>query len=500
MNKTMLNILDGWGIGDGTESDGIAQASTPNYDRYMSEYPNSRLKTYGEHVGLPEGQMGNSEVGHLNIGAGRIVYQDLARINAEVTSGKIAHNPALLEAVEHSKTAGGAIHLMGLLSHGGVHSSQHHLYALIACIEEQCDADVFIHAFTDGRDVDPKSAINNIRELEDFLQNKRSKLATMIGRYYAMDRDNRWERIRKAYDLLVHGKGKPTTNFVEACSAQYEEGITDEFFEATVNQEVKGQIQENDTVICFNYRTDRCREITEALTQRDMPEFGLKTLPLHYVTMTRYNEAYKQVHVMYEKENLHNTLGEVISKHGGSQLRIAETEKYPHVTFFFSGGRETVFEHEDRIVVDSPKVATYDLQPEMSADEVATRCIEHLKNKGPNFICLNFANPDMVGHTGVEEAIKRACEHVDQLLGEVVENAVDQGYSCLIIADHGNADKTKNSDGSPHTAHTMNPVPCILVGADYHLSDGILGDVAPTLLQLLGVSQPKEMTGQSLLQ
>lgn len=499
-HKAGLIILDGWGIGDGTKADAIANAHTPNYDAYLEKYAHSRLKTFGENVGLPVGQMGNSEVGHLNIGAGRIVYQDLVRINREAESGGLAENSVLQDAIHQARTSGGALHFMGLVSHGGVHSSQKHLHALVD-IAEQSDLDsIYIHAFTDGRDTDPMNAVDCIGELSAFLDGKKTKLVSMIGRYYAMDRDKRWERIKSAYELLVLGSGEPTEDFTERCRAQYDEGMTDEFFTASVITSGEGRIRANDVVICFNFRTDRCRQITTVLTQKDMPEWGMTTLPLHYVTMTRYDEAFRGVHVMYEKENLKNTLGEVVSAAGKKQLRIAETEKYPHVTFFFSGGREEPFGREIRIMADSPKVATYDLQPEMSAQEVADKAITCIEIESPDFVCLNFANPDMVGHTGVYSAIVQAVETIDQLMHKVVEAMREKGYHVIIIADHGNADKAIQADGKPHTAHTTNLVPCILASNRAHqLKDGILADVAPTLLELMNLEAPAEMTGSSLL-
>lgn len=498
--KAALIILDGWGIGDGSEADAIANAHTPNYDRLLSDCPHSVLKTFGEHVGLPTGQMGNSEVGHLNIGAGRIVYQDLARINKAAEDGALAKNQVLQDAIRYAKENGASIHLMGLVSHGGVHSSQAHLHALIEILESAGVNKTYIHAFTDGRDTDPKNAVDCISELMNFTEGKHAKLVSMIGRYYAMDRDKRWERILLAYDLLVNGKGEPCHDFVERCSALYAEGITDEFFAASVIDSGEGRIQPNDVVICFNFRTDRCRQISTALTQQDMGDWNMKTLPLHYVTMTRYDETFHGVHVMFEKDNLKNTIGEVMSKAGRRQLRIAETEKYPHVTFFFSGGREEPFEGEIRMMANSPKVATYDLKPEMSAREVADKAIACMEAEAPDFVCINFANPDMVGHTGVYSAIVEAVETTDKLMNEVLKKAREEEYDVIIIADHGNADKAIQADGKPHTAHTTNLVPCILVSSQkFSLNDGILADVAPTLLELMGIMPPREMTGTSLL-
>ncbi len=501
MKRAALIVLDGWGIGDGGSTDAIAQAKTPVFDQLMKQEPNATLKTFGENVGLPEGQMGNSEVGHLNIGAGRIVYQDLVRINFEVENGSLADNEVLNEAIDYAKTSSGRIHFIGLLSHGGVHSDQSHLHALIDITESAGCADVFIHAFTDGRDTNQSSAKSNIVELENHLEGKSARLVSMIGRYFAMDRDKRWDRTKIAYDLLINGIGSEVESFSEACDSSYSNGITDEFFESTIIAGAGGRIQPNDTVICYNFRTDRCRQITEVLTQKDHPEVNMSRLPLHYVTMTRYDASFKNVHVMHNKDNIENTLGEVISKEGGTQLRIAETEKHPHVTFFFSGGRETLFKGEMREIVASPKVATYDLQPEMSAEEVANKCLNSISNDQPDFICLNFANPDMVGHTGVHDAIVTAVEKVDALLGGILESLKVNNYNAIIIADHGNADITQLPDGTPHTAHTTNPVPCILVGkSDAVFRHGILADVAPTILALMEIDQPDQMTGKSLLQ
>jgi 2,3-bisphosphoglycerate-independent phosphoglycerate mutase len=499
-----LIILDGWGIGDGSSSDAISNAKTPVMDSLLLNYPHATLKTSGEDVGLPEGQMGNSEVGHLNIGAGRIVYQELTRINKSIRDGDFYHNEVLVHAVEKAIHDKRNLHLIGLVSRGGVHSTQEHLYAICQLAHEKGLERVYIHAFTDGRDCDPKSGEGFIAELEDTLKNSSGRIVSVIGRYYAMDRDNRWERIKKAYDLLTKGEGTVFNSALEGIKASYESGVTDEFIEpiSVRNKEYDPVvIKENDVVICFNFRTDRPREISQALTQRDFPEFDMKAIPLHYVTMTNYDATFKNVHVLFEKDNLTNTLGEVLSKLDRTQVRIAETEKYPHVTFFFSGGREEKFPDEKRILVNSPKVATYDLQPEMSAIEVKEKIIDHLLNEKPNFICLNFANPDMVGHTGVFEAIVKAVETVDNCLGEVVRAGLDNGYEFLIIADHGNADYAINPDGSPNTAHSLNPVPVILVSQEKGLliKDGILADVAPTILRRMGMAAPLEMTGKSLV-
>lgn len=500
MNRAALIILDGWGIGDGGPDDAISQAKTPVYDNLLNSCSHSKLKTYGEHVGLPSGQMGNSEVGHLNIGAGRIVHQDLARINQAMLDGSLAENTVLKQAILSANRSGGIIHLIGLVSHGGVHSSQKHLHALIEILEVKTNQPIFIHAFTDGRDTEPKSAKENIVELEVFLSGRKTKLVSMIGRYYAMDRDKRWERTKIAYDLLCKREGRLVDSFVAECERSYADNITDEFFEPSCSAEIDGRVKPGDTVICFNFRTDRCRQITEVLTQRTIDDYNMHTLPLNYITMTRYDQSFEGVRVMFDKPNLTNTLGEVVSAAGGTQLRIAETEKYPHVTFFFSGGREQIFKGEKRKMAASPKVATYDLQPEMSANEVKEMCIESIEQDKPDFICLNFANPDMVGHTGVFTAIVNAVETVDKYLGEVLNKLAEQNYQAIIIADHGNADLTKLPDGTPHTAHTTNPVPCILFGSQNKLRDGILADVAPTILQIMGLDKPEEMSGSTLMQ
>jgi 2,3-bisphosphoglycerate-independent phosphoglycerate mutase len=504
MTKNLgLIILDGWGIGNGTESDAIAHAKTPFMDHLLESYPHATLQTSGENVGLPEGQMGNSEVGHLNIGAGRIVYQELTRINKSIRDGDFFQHPVLVQAMQQAKEKG-KLHLMGLVSKGGVHSSQAHVVALCKMAKDAGIQDVYVHAFTDGRDCDPKSGLDFLKELEVDMQQTSGKIATIIGRYFAMDRDNRWERIKKAYDLLVHGKGATFSTVSEAIEASYAKGITDEFIEPIVlteNGSPISSIAAGDVVINFNFRTDRPREISFALTQKDFPEFEMKALDLNYYTMTNYDATFKNVHVIFEKDNLKNTLGEVLSKLDRTQVRIAETEKYPHVTFFFSGGRETVFENEERILVDSPKVATYDLQPEMSAFSVRDKIVTSIEKDQPNFICLNFANPDMVGHTGVYSAIQKAVETVDACLNDVVTTGLIKGYEFLVIADHGNADYAINPDGSPNTAHSLNPVPVILVTNDKNcrLKDGILADVAPTILRRLGIAAPLEMTGESLV-
>lgn len=499
-NHFGLIILDGWGLGDGSQSDAIAHAKTPYMDSLLEKFPHATLLTSGENVGLPEGQMGNSEVGHLNIGAGRIVYQELTRINKSIKDGYFFENSVLLEAMQKAKKS--KLHLIGLVSEGGVHSSQTHLHALCDLAKTQGLEDVFIHAFTDGRDCDPKSGLGFIRNLEKHLESSVGKVASVIGRYYAMDRDNRWERIKKAYDLLVHGLGEHAVSASQAIENQYSKGITDEFLEPTAiteNGNPIAKIEEGDVVICFNFRTDRPREITQALTQRDFPEFDMKKLNLEYYSMTNYDATFQGIKDIFEKDNLNQTLGQVLSEAGRKQVRIAETEKYPHVTFFFNGGREKEFPGESRILVNSPKVATYDLLPEMSAPEVRDRIIENMREAATNFICLNFANPDMVGHTGVYDAIVKAVETVDRCLEDVVECGRELGYEFLIIADHGNADFAVNQDGSPNTAHSLNPVPVVLVTDEkLELKSGILADVAPTILSRFGVTKPSEMTGKNL--
>lgn len=502
--KTGLIILDGWGIGDGSANDAIANANTPVMDELWRKYPHTTLMTCGEHVGLPDGQMGNSEVGHLNIGAGRIVYQELTRINKSIREGDFFEIPALKSAFETARNTGCKLHFMGLVSDGGVHSSQDHLHALCSMAQHYGLEEVYIHAFTDGRDCDPKSGKGFIERLEAHLKSTTGKIATLVGRYYAMDRDNRWERVKKAYDAMTKGEGTLFPDAAQAIAKSYEAGTTDEFIEPHVlmeNGKVTGRIENNDVVICFNFRTDRPREITQALTQKAFPEFGMEPLQLHYYTMTNYDQTFRKVQPIFEKDDLKNTLGEVLSKMGKTQVRIAETEKYPHVTFFFSGGREQEFSGESRILVNSPKVATYDLQPEMSAPEVTERILEAMTRQTPDFFCLNFANPDMVGHTGVFSAIVKAVETVDSCLGSIVEKAREKGYELLIIADHGNADVARNADGSPNTAHSLNPVPAVLVTEDPYvqLKDGILADVAPTLLARMRIAAPLEMTGSSLL-
>jgi 2,3-bisphosphoglycerate-independent phosphoglycerate mutase len=504
MKKVALLILDGWGIGDHSKSDAIANAHTPFVDRLYQTYPHSTLKTSGEHVGLPDGQMGNSEVGHLNIGAGRIVYQDLALINKAIKEKTIDEHPTLNAAFDYAKQQGKAVHFLGLISDGGVHSSQDHLHYLCDMAQRKGLKDVFIHAFTDGRDTDPKNGLGYLRLLEAHLKNSAGKIASVIGRYYSMDRDNRWERVKLAYDLLVKGEGKKTQDVLKAVESSYAENVTDEFIKPIVRTDVNGKplaiIQEQDVVICFNFRTDRCREITQVLSQQDKPEFGMHKLPLYYVTMTNYDSSFKNVHVVYAKDDLIMTLGEVLSTSGKKQIRIAETEKYPHVTFFFSGGREKEFEGEKRIMVPSPKVATYDLQPEMSAIGLTDAIIPELEKAESDFICLNFANADMVGHTGDYNAVIKAVETVDACTKRVVEAGLKSKYSFIIIADHGNSDYMINEDGSPNTAHTTNPVPCILIDPHYKkIKQGKLADIAPTILKLMEIPVPKEMNGEPLI-
>ena len=503
MKKVALIILDGWGLGDGSKADAIANANTPFMDSLYKKYPHSTLQTSGQKVGLPAGQMGNSEVGHLNIGAGRIVYQDLELINKAIREKTMDKNPELIKAFEYAKQNNRSVHFIGLVSEGGVHSSQSHLHHLCDLAKENNLQNVFIHAFTDGRDTDPKSGLQYLTNLEKHLKQSAGKIASVIGRYYAMDRDKRWERVKLAYDLLVKGEGKKTQNILNAIEESYSENVTDEFIKPIVTTNASGNpigvIKENDVVICFNFRTDRCREITHVLTQESMPAQGMNTLPLYYVTMTNYDHTFKNVHVLYDKDNLVNTLGEVLEKAGKKQIRIAETEKYPHVTFFFSGGREKEFIGEKRIMAPSPKVATYDLQPEMSAVELTDKIIPELKKGDTDFICLNYANADMVGHTGVYPAIIKAVETVDACLKRVVEAGIENGYSFIIIADHGNADVAINPDGTPNTAHSTNPVPCILIDSNYKkIAGGKLGDLAPTILKLMGIEIPKEMDGEVL--
>lgn len=505
-HKFLLVILDGWGHGPDPRVSAIAQANTPFVDSLYEQYPHAELTTYGEEVGLPEGQMGNSEVGHLNIGAGRIVYQELARINKAIREGELAKNKELVAALEYAEKNNRAVHLMGLVSDGGVHSHIRHLKALTDIVQDRGLEKVYIHAFLDGRDTDPKSGKDFLQDLLDHIAAQPTQLASVIGRYYAMDRDKRWERIQLAYDLLVRGQGEKTRDVLSLLQKRYEEDQTDEFIHPIVLTDPAGgpvaTIQDGDVVISFNFRTDRPREITEVLTQRDRPEYDMHKLDLYYVTMTRYDESFRDMHVLFTKDNLTNTLGEVLSVAEKTQLRIAETEKYPHVTFFFSGGREEEFPGERRIVIPSPKVSTYDLKPEMSAPEITAAVIEDIRQRAPDFICLNYANTDMVGHTGVFVAAVRAAETVDRCLRQLVKEALDHDYQILVIADHGNSDYMINEDGSPHTAHTKNPVPIIYLSKDNRrvtLRDGKLGDIAPTILKLMRLSIPSEMDGDILV-
>ncbi len=503
--KVLLMILDGWGIARNKEVSAIDQADTPFIDSLYEKYPHSKLQASGLAVGLPEGQMGNSEVGHMNIGAGRVVYQDLVKINRAVEDGSLAKNLTLQKAYRQAAANNKAVHLLGLVSDGGVHSHINHLKGLITAARQLGVKKLFVHAFTDGRDCDPKSGLGFIKELEAHLAKETGALATVIGRYYAMDRDKRWERVRLAYDAMVNGLGRLTRDIDQAIVKSYEQDITDEFIKPIVHTDDHGQpvglIKTGDTVISFNFRTDRGREITEVLSQQDHADFGMHKLALNYLTMTNYDDSFQGVEVIYDKEDLRHTLGEVLQDNGKQQIRIAETEKYPHVTFFFSGGRETPFKGEKRILCPSPKVATYDLQPEMSAKDIAENIIPELNTQEPDFICLNFANPDMVGHTGVFAAAVKACETVDLYAGQVVTAALQNNYTTLIIADHGNPDIMVNEDGTPNTAHTTNLVPFILVDNAFkgQVKDGKLGDLAPTILTLMGLDIPEEMTGEVLL-
>jgi len=502
--KTLLMILDGWGIGDGSVADVISQVPTPNLTFFKNNYPNSRLHASGEDVGLPDGQMGNSEVGHLNIGAGRIIYQDLVKINLECKTGDIKKNSVLINAFSYARDNGKQVHFLGLISDGGVHSLDRHLYALCDMTMDYGLKNVFIHGFGDGRDTDPRSGKGYMRDLLEHLKKSNGRVASFIGRYYAMDRDKRWERIKDAYDLIVDGKGSPGSDILGEMQKSYDEGVTDEFMKPIVVidgiGEAIGRLREGDVVVFFNFRNDRAKELTIALTQKDLPEFGMKTLPLYYCTMTPYDATFRGMHIIYPKENADNTIGEVLANAGKTQLRIAETEKYAHVTFFFSGGREEVFKNEDRIMIPSPKVPTYDLQPEMSAYGVMDAVIKAINTEKYDFICLNFANGDMVGHTGIYKAIEKAVATVDECAGAVANAAKSRGYDILIMADHGNADKALNEDGTPNTAHSLNPVPSILISDDYKsIKEGILADVAPTLLTIMGVPIPWEMTGKVLV-
>ena len=500
--KALLMILDGWGLGDQKKDDVIFNTPTPYWDYLMNTYPHSQLQASGENVGLPDGQMGNSEVGHLNIGAGRVVYQDLVKINRACADNSIMKNSEVVSAFSYAKENGKNVHFMGLTSNGGVHSSLVHLFKLCDIAKEYNIDNTFIHCFMDGRDTDPKSGKGFIEELTAYCEKSGGKVASIIGRYYAMDRDKRWERVKEAYDLLVNGEGKKATDMVQAMQESYDEGVTDEFIKPIVNANVDGTIKEGDVVIFFNYRNDRAKELTVVLTQQDMPEAGMHTIPgLQYYCMTPYDASFKGVHILFDKENVSNTLGEYLAANGKSQLHIAETEKYAHVTFFLNGGRETPFDKEDRILVPSPKVATYDLKPEMSAYEVKDKLVAAINENKYDFIVVNFANGDMVGHTGIYEAIEKAVIAVDACVKDVIEAAKAQDYEAIIIADHGNADRALNEDGTPNTAHSMNPVPCIYVTDNKaaKVENGRLADVAPTILKIMGLEVPAEMDGNVLI-
>ena len=500
--KVILIIMDGWGLGKKKESDAIQNANVPFVSSLYKKYPNSTLVTCGEAVGLPAGQMGNSEVGHLNLGAGRIVYQELERINVAVRNGEFQKNKILLDSLNYAKDKNKSLHLMGLVSDGGVHSHINHLKAITSLCKEKNIENVYIHAFTDGRDTDPKSGLHFLEDLQKHLEQTTGKIATITGRYYAMDRDKRWERVKVAYDALVHRTGEETGNIFSAISSSYEKDITDEFLLPIINSETPGSgIKDGDAVICFNFRTDRCREITEALTQTAFQEYNMHPLTLDYTTMTMYNHTYKNIHVIFEKDDLSNTLGEILAANNKKQIRIAETEKYPHVTFFFSGGREVPFEGEKRIMIPSPKVATYDLKPEMSANEVTEALLPEIRNKTADFVCLNYANADMVGHTGVWNAVIKAVETVDKCVEKIVTAGLENGYTIFLTADHGNADYLINEDGTPNTAHTLNPVPFFIIDNDWkgEIKTGKLGDLAPTILKMMELPIPQQMTGDILI-
>jgi 2,3-bisphosphoglycerate-independent phosphoglycerate mutase len=502
--KVILMILDGWGITQDPIVSAIYNAKTSYIDSLYGKYANASLRTDGEYVGLPEGQMGNSEVGHMNLGAGRIVYQNLVRVNMAVKNKTLGKEKELLDAISYAKENNKNIHLLGLVSDGGIHSHIDHLKGLLDVAAEHNLKNVFLHAFTDGRDCDPKSGVSFIETIQNYMKETTGELATITGRYFAMDRDKRWERIKFAYDALVNSIGEKSTNAIKSLEESYANDVTDEFIKPIImtdeNGHAKTQIKADDVVIYFNYRTDRGRELTDVLTQKDYPDFGMKTMPLYYVTLTSYDDTFKNIHVIYETDNLENTLGEVLEKAGKKQIRIAESEKYPHVTFFFSGGREKPFENETRILCPSPKVATYDLKPEMSAFDIRDAIIPELDKKEVDFVCLNFANGDMVGHTGVMEAAIKACEAVDKCVEDVVATALKNNYTTIIIADHGNCETMINPDGTPNTSHTTNPVPVILVDKELkHIDDGVLADIAPTILELMGIEKPEVMTRHSLI-
>ena len=500
--KLILIIMDGWGLGKIKSSDAIQNANVPFVSSLYSKYPNTTLVTCGEAVGLPAGQMGNSEVGHLNLGAGRIVYQELERINVAIRNGEFKKNEALLNTIQYAKNNNKPLHLMGLVSDGGVHSHIEHLKAITSICKEEGLQNVFVHAFTDGRDTDPKSGIHFLKELQDHLNNTTGKIATVVGRYYAMDRDKRWERIKIAYDALVNRIGRTTSDIFDAVEQSYQMNVTDEFIKPIINQEIPdSNIKDGDVVLCFNFRTDRCREITQVLTQTPIPDFGMNPLSLYFTTMSRYDHTFKNINVIFETDDLKNTLGDILAQQHKKQIRISETEKYPHVSFFFSGGREVPFEGEKRIMIPSPKVATYDLQPEMSAYEVTEALLPEIKNKTADFICLNFANTDMVGHTGVWEAVIKAAETVDKCVEKVVTAALENGYTIFLTADHGNADYMINEDGTPNTAHTLNLVPFFIIDKEWkgNIKPGKLGDIAPTILTMMQLPIPKEMTGNILI-
>ncbi|MBL4745852.1 MAG: 2,3-bisphosphoglycerate-independent phosphoglycerate mutase [Flavobacteriaceae bacterium] len=502
--KVILMILDGWGITQNPEVSAVFKAKTTFIDGLTDSYAYASLRTDGEHVGLPVGQMGNSEVGHMNLGAGRVVYQNLVKINKAVAEKTLGQEKVLLDAIKYAKENNKNIHLLGLVSDGGIHSHINHLKGMLDVMKENNAAKVFVHAFTDGRDCDPKSAVRFMKELEEHMEKTTGEIATLSGRYFAMDRDKRWERVKIAYDALVNGVGEKSTNAVESLNKSYANNVTDEFLQPIIMTDAAGNakatISEDDVVIYFNYRTDRGREFTDVLTQHNHPDLGMKTIPLHFVTMTNYDETFTGLHVIYNNDNLENTLGEVLANAGKKQIRIAETEKYPHVTFFFSGGREKEFDGESRILRNSPKVATYDLQPEMSAFEIKDAIIPELDKQEVDFVCLNFANGDMVGHTGIMEAAIIACQTVDKCVEEVITSALKNDYTTIIIADHGNCETMINPDGSPNTAHTTNPVPMILVDKDIKtINPGVLGNIAPTILELMGLEKPSEMKLESLL-